>query len=146
MSIDKGNCSGRVADDNAYPISVWAWFFICFKTSQCQESTQVKFQIQLLTQHAVMVTALDTPHYHSEEHNCVSRVSCERKAIERITKFQALKTMNDTNKKKNRGRIQETCVSQNVKKVSMKQHRALTMLQERTVLKLLVFGGGSSLV
>lgn len=47
-----------------------------------------------------MVTALDTPHYHSEEHNCVSRVSCERKAIERITKFQALKTMNDTNKKK----------------------------------------------
>lgn len=49
-------------------------------------------------------------------------------------------------RKKISGRIQETCVSQNVKKVSMKQHRALTMLQERTVLKLLVFGGGSSLV
>lgn len=35
MSIDKGNCSGRIVDDNAYPITVWAWFFICIKTSQC---------------------------------------------------------------------------------------------------------------
>lgn len=71
-----------------------------------------------------------------------------RKAIERITKSQALKTMSDTNKKRIRGRIQETCERgfSTCTKVPMKQHRRLIMLQERTVLKLLVFGEGSSLV
>lgn len=56
--------------------------------------------------------------------------------------------MNDTNKKKNSGRIQETCEMgfSKCKKAPMKQHRRLIMLQGRIVLKLLIFGEGSSLV
>lgn len=77
----------------------------------------------------------------------VSRVSWERKAIESITKPQVLKTMNDTNKKNISGRIQETC-EMGFSKCKKSAHEAAqeTVLQERTVLKLLVFGEGSSLV
>lgn len=83
-----------------------------------------------------MVIALDGPHNHGGEHSCVP-VSCERRAIKRIASFQvpALKTTNDTNKKKlvkaYKRHVKQ--VSRNVKEGLTKQRGMLTIFQERKV-------------